>query len=344
MNLFITGSKGFIGSRFVEHISKYEKHNIKHTDSYLFKKSIVNKDNYKKKSNFLQKDLRDLNEKDISNYDVFVHFAALSNDPLGKFKASLTNEINFKQTLRLAKLAKKLGYKKFIYSSSCIMYGESGDSIYVTEKSDRKPVTAYAKSKVKSEDEIIKLSDKNFKVICIRNGTIYGFSNYLRIDTVLNNFIFNALKYKKITIEGDGLPWRPVTHIDDVCRYFEHFIDVKSEKIKFNEYNLGTNHSNIQIIKLAELVKNHLKNIEIAVNNSNYSDRRSYKVKFNRFKNNFPEFKFKLNFEKGINKTIADFRKFKIINASKTKSFVRLEDLNYLTSNKLIDDNLKLIN
>ena len=339
-NIFITGSKGFIGSRFIEIISKYKKYEVVHSDSFLFKNCNLYKDIFTNK-NFLKKDLRDLNGGDIQGGKTFIHFGALSNDPLGKLNDNLTYKINLNSTIRLAKLAKKTGYEKFIFSSSCIMYGEQGDDITVSEDSKRNPVTAYAKSKVIAENEILKLSDKNFKVVCVRNGTIYGLSNYMRLDTVLNNFIFEALKNNSININGDGKPWRPVTHIDDVCRYFKLFLDTDNKNIHYNEYNVGTNKSNVKIINLAKLLAKKNKNFKIKLLNKKNSDVRSYRVNFSRFRKNFQNFNFKYNLDNGINKTLKDFKKFKIISMSNSKQFVRLNQILKLIESSKLNSGLR---
>ena len=197
----------------------------------------------------IKSDIRIL-KKYLKNIYAVVHLAALSNDPLGKINKKLTYDINVKATLRLAKLSKEMGVKKFIFSSSCIMYGSS-KSNYVTENSKPSPLTEYAKSKVIAEKKLSKLANKNFSPIFLRNGTIYGYSPRMRLDTVLNNFVAQAYSNNSIDIYSSGNPYRPVVHVEDVCRIIIEFILTKSKKIHNQAFNIGDEVLNYKVKDLA---------------------------------------------------------------------------------------------
>ncbi len=248
--ILITGTKGYIGSQMYNYFLK-KGYKVKGLDCGYFKKCDLKKINSKSKTKL--KDIRKITVKDFKNIDTVIHLAALSNDPIGNFNNKWTRDINHKASIEIARLAKKAGVKKFLFSSSCIMYGVSDDLKAKTEKDDTNPQTMYAKSKVSAEKQISKLSDNNFAPTFIRNGTIYGVSKHMRLDTVLNNFIANAVFQRKIIINSSGKQWRPVTYLDDVCRYFEAIM-LKDRKLINNQiFNVGNN--NTKIIKLAQLVK-----------------------------------------------------------------------------------------
>ena len=164
-----------------------------------------------------QKDLRELELDDVTGFNAVIHLAALSNDPIGNLNEEWTEEINFRATVRLDELAKAAGVERFLFSSSCIMYGMS-EAAVVTEESPLDPKTEYARSKVKSERAIAALADDRFSPTFMRNGTVYGISPRMRFDTVFNDLTGAALTTGKVTLYSDGKPWRPVVHVEDVAR------------------------------------------------------------------------------------------------------------------------------
>lgn len=166
------------------------------------------------------KDIRDISEKDLQGVTVIIHLAALSNDPLGEINPSLTHEINYFASVKLANLAKKQGIQRFIFSSSCSLYGIAPDDKSLTEEAIFNPITAYAKAKAETEKEILKLAENDFHPVFMRNVTVYGISPSLRLDLVVNNLVARAYLTGEVAIMSDGTPWRPIIHVEDLCRAF----------------------------------------------------------------------------------------------------------------------------
>lgn len=329
--ILVTGAQGFIGSVLTTMLKKNKSFEVIGTDSGFFKscKMIQFKDPIK----IIKSDIRNLKKKYLKNIYAVVHLAALSNDPLGKINKELTYDINVKATLRLAKLSKEMGVKKFIFSSSCIMYGSS-KSKKVTEKSKPNPLTEYAKSKVIAEKKISKLESKNFSPIFLRNGTIYGFSPRMRLDTVLNNFIAQAYSNNRIDIFSNGKPFRPVVHVDDVCRIIAEFIKIEKNKIHNQAFNIGDEKLNYRIIDLAKAVAKIL-NCNINLVNKKDADNRSYIASFDKIKKIFPKFKFRKEPKKAVSEIIKILNKYQIsknLYNNNINNFVRL---NYIKKNKL---------
>ena len=334
MKILITGSKGFIGSALCNYLSS-KGYDIVGIDNGFFKKcKLPNYYRIQKKNNYLDldKDIRNIKVSDLKNFDAIVHLAALSNDPIGNYNKKWTEDINLKASINLAKNAKKAKVQRFLFSSSCIMYGVSKSKKSVTEKTPTDPQTIYAKSKVSAEKSISKLADKNFAPVFIRNGTIYGISEFMRFDTVLNNFVLNAYLDKEIVIKSSGQQWRPVSHILDVCRYFELFLESDLRKINNKAFNVGNN--NHKIKDLAKIVKKNIPSIKIKVLNLKDEDNRTYKVNFDLFKKTFKNFKFKKNIKNG---SIELYKQLKKINFKRknTEKFIRVKWLlKHLVKNK----------
>lgn len=334
--ILITGTKGYIGSRMLEYFIR-KGHPVRGLDCGFFNNCSINKQRSKQRSKI--KDIRNLNINDFKDVETVIHLAALSNDPIGNFNKKWTEDINYKATIKIANLAKKAGVKKFIFSSSCIMYGVSSSLKPKSERDSTNPQTTYAKSKVIAEKELSKLSDSNFAPTFIRNGTIYGISKYMRLDTVLNNFIANAIFNKEIIINSSGNQWRPVTYLDDVCRYFELIMKQDSELINNQIFNIGSN--NTRIKNLALIVKRILPEIKILIKNSKEADNRTYKVSFKKFNSFFPEFKF-TPLEKGTSITINNIKKCISEEEYNKSKFVRLNWLTKLINSNKVDKNLFL--
>ena len=288
-----------------------------------------------------RKDLRHLNEKDLEGIDTVFHLAALSNDPIGNLNSNWTNDINNLSAVNLAKLSKSAGVKKFIFSSSCIMYGNAETEI-VDENTPVSPNTDYALSKVEAEKEIMKLSDDNFAPVSLRNGTVYGFSKYMRFDTVTNDFVGSAIVNGEVIIKGNGAPWRPVVHIEDVCRSFIMISESPSEKINGQIFNNGSDDLNIQIKDLASIVSKIIEGTTIKILSDGEEDQRTYKASFKKMNNFFPDFKFKYNPHLGVSEL---YNKLTSIGFKKedyfSKKFIRLKKLSDLIENNILDSNLE---
>ena len=215
MKVFLTGHKGYVG-RKLSQILLNANHKVVGCDIEYFPSNMSNEQQDKNMEHIvsLKKDIRDLTSNDLSGCDAVIHLAALSNDPLGDISATITNEINYEATIRLGKLAKAANVPRFVFSSSCSSYGANEE--IVNENSPLVPLTAYAKSKVKSESELLKLKDDNFIPVILRSATAYGISPNLRLDLVVNNLTCSALTTGKVEMLSDGTAWRPLLHVEDL--------------------------------------------------------------------------------------------------------------------------------
>jgi nucleoside-diphosphate-sugar epimerase len=339
-NILITGNLGYIGSVLAPELTK--KFKVTGLDIGYFKNCSLEND--KKLKNFRQiyRDIRKIKEEDLKNIDCIIHLAALSNDPLGQFNRKITYDINYLGTVKLAKLAKKIGVKKFIFISSQSIYGISKKDQFLDEyKSKKNPVTAYAKSKMLSEKFLKKIKSKKFQVVFLRPSTVFGVSPRLRTDIMLNNFLLNAYYNRKITIVSDGLPWRPILHVKDLCNVIKNLIINNYPDINGKAFNIGLNGGNYRVIDLAIKVLKKLKNISIEITNTHGQDQRTYKVSFERIYSLCGKKIIKKDVDYGINELINYFKKLnykkKIIN----KKTVRIDHLKSLIKKGVINKNLE---
>jgi nucleoside-diphosphate-sugar epimerase len=287
MKILVTGDRGYIGATLIPRLLN-RKYKVVGLDTNFFKNKLDAPGAviYKK----ITKDIRDIEEKDLKGIDAIIHLSALSNDPMGEINPNLTSDINLKASIRLAKLAKKVGVSRFLFSSSCSIYGIAENGI-VDENSPVNPITAYAKSKIGMEEELRKLADDNFCVGLLRNSTVYGYSPKFRNDLVVNNFVTTALAYRQIRVMSDGTPWRPLIDVRDLSNTFIAFLEAESNRINGKIINIGFNDNNFQVKDLLEEVKRQLPYCEVAYTGEHGKDTRSYKVAFDLFHSLFPKFK-----------------------------------------------------
>ncbi len=252
-------------------------------DIGYFKNCLVQK--IKKKNSFKQiyKDINLISLKDLKNIDTIIHLAALSNDPLGELNKKITVKTNNYATFKLAKLAKKSNVKRFLYVSTQSLYGISKSNKFLDEKSLKRPVTTYAITKFDAEKKVSKLANKNFKVLIFRPATVFGPSPRFRSDIILNNFVGSAVTTNKISIFSDGKPWRPILHIDDMCKILKKSIEIEiPAKYNGTAFNMGVKGGNYTVKKLANLVKKTLPGTSIVFQKNPSRDERTYKVSFNK--------------------------------------------------------------
>ena len=248
--VLVTGHNGYIGSVLAPTLARAGYDVVGLDTGYYSVCTLVSDD---AAIPCLRKDIRDIELRDLKGFDAVVHLAALSNDPIGNMNEKWTEEINYHSSVRLAELAKQAGVRRFLFSSSCIMYGMS-EAAVVTEESPLDPKTEYARSKVKSEQAISELAADSFSPTFLRNGTVYGVSPRMRFDTVFNDLMGAAVTTGKVTLYSDGKPWRPVVHVQDVARAFLSVLEAPIDDVRNQAFNTGANHLNHQIIELAEIV------------------------------------------------------------------------------------------
>ncbi len=336
--ILVTGDRGYIGSVLVEKLLS-EGFEVIGLDSGFFANSVVFRVS-EPKYKTITKDIREVNLSDLAGIDTIIHLSALSNDPMGEIDPKLTEEINYRASVRLAKLAKKAGVKRFLFSSSCSIYGIAKNSI-VNENSKVNPLTAYAKSKIDTEQELLKLADSDFCVGVMRNSTVYGFSPKFRNDLVVNNLVTTALALGEIRIMSDGTPWRPLIDIRDLSRIFIEFLTSDSRKINGKIINVGFNENNFQVKDIVSIVQKNIPNCKVVYTGEHGRDTRSYRVSFDRFKSLFPQVKREWTLEKSVKDMVKNLKKIGFGKKEfKSGVFTRLTMLKGLMEEKKIDSQL----
>ena len=274
--VLVTGAGGYIGTQLVRDLVK-AGNEVTAVDRFFFGRGTLAEFVNNKMVNIVQKDIRDLTEKDFSGHYAVCDLACLSNDPAGEIDPQLTYAINRDGRIHVAKVAKSAGVEKYIISSSCSVYGK-GEEPQLTEMSKTNPISVYAKSTLEAEQENLSLADVNFSVTALRNATVFGLSTRMRFDLVVNLMILTAFQKGKIIVMGGGLQWRPLVHLSDVAKAFITAIGESKENINQEIFNIGLD--NFQIKNLAYLVRDELPlNVEIDVAPDD-ADKRDYNVVF----------------------------------------------------------------
>ena len=324
-NILITGGCGFIGSWFISNFST--KYNIKVLDAMFFN----DKSKLDSQAEYVQKDIRNLESEDLNDVEIVIHMAELSNDPLGEINSDLTKEINVMGTQKLLNACKESSVKKFVYMSSCSVYGDSGD-LHASEESPVNPLTNYAKAKIINEKLLLE-NEYDFQIKILRNATAFGYSKNTRSDLVINDLTLNAVELNKINVLSDGTPRRPFVHIGDISRFIDYLINYDdSQKLLIN---VGSKNLNYTVKDIAEIIGDITKVQSISFGVSD-GDSRSYFVDFSKLEKLFPNFKFIYDIEIGVKELINDYEAIKK-NKVNNK---RIKKINSLIQNGDVDDKL----
>ena len=296
MKTFVTGHRGFIGAHLVD-VLKQEGHAVVGCDLKLFEgcnwEPLVDPDRE------LIKDVRSIEAADLDGCDCVMHLAAISNDPMGELNAQLTFDINRNASIRLAKTAKQAGVPRFLFAGSCSIYGQ-GEKLDLDENDPLNPLTAYARSKIETEQAVSELADASFTPVYLRNATAYGHSPMLRIDLVVNNLLASAMSYGEIRIQSDGSPWRPLIHCRDIARAFAAFAQAPREAVHDQAVNVGGNKENYQVRDVGDQVQRLIPTAKIVYTGEVGADPRNYRVNFDKLSQILPDFHLQYNLASGM--------------------------------------------
>jgi nucleoside-diphosphate-sugar epimerase len=336
MKIIVTGNQGYLGSVITPALQR-RGHEVLGLDTGLFADQLFGRPPVVPT---MRQDIRDVPVEAFRGVAVVVHLAALSNDPLGSFDDGWTREINLEATVRLAELAKSAGVRRFVFASSCIMYGGATGAI-VDESAKLDPRTEYACSKVAAERELASLADETFSPVLLRNGTVYGASPRLRLDTVFNDFLASAVLTSTVVVRGDGQEWRPVVDIRDVAHAFVAAVEAPTASVHNVAFNTGADHLNRKIVELASTAASLVDGASVTLLGRPGSDKRSYRGDFGRFRCVFPQVRFRSVEEGGRDMVRALRDTLREHGAIDRERFVRLSHLRQLVKSGQVDGSLR---
>lgn len=286
-------------------------------------------------------DIRDIEPGQLTDYDAVLCLAALSNDPLGDLNPAATFSVNLDGTLHLAQAAKQAGVERFLFASSCSLYGAAG-SAAVAEDADLFPVTPYGESKVDAERRLSLLADDHFSPIYLRNATAYGASTRLRLDIVVNNLTAVAMTTGQVRLESDGSPWRPLVHIEDISRAFLAMLEAPRELVHDQAFNVGRQEDNVQVRDIAEMVREAVPGSTVSLAEGAGPDLRTYRVDFSKLTGTFPDLKLRWSVREGVDELAAAYSKYDLTHDDFVSSrFVRLRRIRELLATGVVNEMLR---
>jgi nucleoside-diphosphate-sugar epimerase len=335
MRLLVTGVDGYIGAvlgpRLVE-----QGFDVLGIDCGFYRDGWLYNDDRPRPLTFT-KDVRRITAKDVQGYDAVVHLAELSNDPLGELSEQVTYEINHVGSVTLARACKEAGVQRFVYTSSCSVYGAADDAGERDEQSAPNPQTAYAKCKVLVERDVGALADSHFSPVFLRNATAFGASPRMRFDIVLNNLAGFAWTAKEIKMTSDGTPWRPLVHVDDICQAIILALQAPREAVHNEIFNVGDNQQNYRIREIAAIVAQVFDGCPITFGAAS-GDNRSYRTSFDKIHRHLPKFRCQWPAELGARQLHEIFSHIKMTRQMFSfRGFTRLEQLKHLITTEQID-------
>jgi nucleoside-diphosphate-sugar epimerase len=336
MRVLVTGTEGYIGS-LLGPLLLERGHDVVGVDTGFYKAGWLYNNGMRVTAKTLNKDIRRLEPVDFEGVDAVVHMAELSNDPVGQLAPAITYEINHKGSLHIAELAKASGVERFVYTSSCSVYGVATEEC-VTEDSPVNPQTAYAVCKTLVERDVAQLADDDFSPTFLRNATAFGASPRMRFDIVLNNLSGLAWTTKDIRMESDGTPWRPFIHALDICKAIACTLEAPRQAVHNEVFNVGDTRSNYQVREIADIVAEVFAGCKITLANTTGPDNRSYRVSFEKIREALPAFSCDWDALKGARQLRATFERIDLTEEMFfSRGFTRLKQIEYLIRTQQID-------
>jgi nucleoside-diphosphate-sugar epimerase len=279
MRILVSGHNGYIGTVLTP-VLVGAGHDVVGLDTFFYEECTYGSDAVRPSA--VRRDIRDVTVDDLTGFDAVIHLAALSNDPLGDLRPEVTHDINYHGSVRLALAAKQAGVPRFLFSSSCSLYGASGND-WLDERAAFNPVTPYGESKIWAERELSALADDTFSPTFLRNATAYGFSSRLRGDVVVNNLVGHAVATHHVLLQTDGSQWRPLVHVEDICRAFLRVLEAPREIVHNEAFNIGSTSENYRIRDVAEIVQKVVPGSRVVLSGRVGPDLRNYRVNCDKF-------------------------------------------------------------
>ena len=339
MNVLVTGHSGYIGAVLVPMLLE-AKHEVTGLDTDFFAGCDFNGGVAPVPS--LHKDIRDVAVANLKSFDAVIHLAALSNDPLSDLNPECTYEINHRASVGLAEVAKTAGVPRFLFSSSCSLYGLAAGADFLTESASFNPVTPYGESKVFVERDVSRLADDNFSPTYLRNSTAYGVSPRLRADLVVNNLVGFAYTTGEVLIASDGTPWRPLVHVEDICRAFLAILHAPRELVHNQAFNVGRTEENYQIRDVASMVEEIVPGSHVKYAKGGGPDLRCYRVNCDKIARTLPEFRPRWSVRRGIEQLYSSFKTHSLTLEEFTGSrYIRIKHLHSLLATERLDPALR---
>lgn len=340
LKVLIIGNEGYIGSRLAPWLSS-RGHDVSGLDSGFYRDACLYLDpiGMPHAPATCFRDLRTVTPQDFEDFDGVVHLGELSNDPVGQNNPALTFRINHEGSMKVASAAKAAGVKRFVYASSCSVYG-IGAGEYLDENAELNPQTAYASCKVLVERALAELNDRRFTVVVLRNATAYGPSPRMRFDIVLNDLCASAWTGRRITMTSDGSPWRPLVHVEDICDAMRCALEAPADSVSGQVFNVGRVGENYRVREVAEAVARELPGCEVVVGPP-AADNRSYRVSFEKIAVGLPGFAAQWTAQEGAKELFMLFDRIQLGPTEYAhRAYTRLKQLRHLQDSKQVDADL----
>jgi nucleoside-diphosphate-sugar epimerase len=338
MRVLVTGHNGYIGCILVPLLQR-AGHDVVGLDNYLYETCTYGDDVVDPPA--LRKDVRDVDVQDLEGFEAVIHLAAISNDPVGDLAPDTTYEINHRAASRLAALSKDAGVTRFLFSSSCSLYGAAGDD-YLDESAAFNPVTPYGESKILAEDDMRALADDDFSPTFLRNATAYGMSARLRGDLVVNNLAAYAFTTGEVLIKSDGSPWRPLVHIEDISRAFLAALEAPRELVHNEAFNVGRTEENYRVREVAEIVEDVFKGSTVTYAEEASPDIRNYRVNCDKLAETLPAFKPEWTVRRSAEELLAAFTRHGLdLDDFLSRRFMRIKHVRELQAEGALDERLR---
>jgi nucleoside-diphosphate-sugar epimerase len=340
MKILVTGTEGYIGTRLAPWLLA-RGHAVTGLDSGLYRDGTLYLDpvGLPEAAHTVYKDLRTVTAADFAGFDAVIHLAELSNDPLGANRPEVTYRINHEGSLGIARAAREAGVKRFVYASSCSVYG-LGSGEFLDETSPVNPQTAYAHCKVRVERDVGAMAADDFCVVFLRNATAYGPSPRMRFDIVLNDLCALAWTKQRIAMTSDGSPWRPIVHVEDICEAMRCAVEAPATAVNGEVFNVGSTAENFRVREIAALVAEAFPGCEVSAGPPS-ADNRSYRVNFDKAATRLPGFETRWTARRGAQELHELFTRIEFSERDHAfRAFTRLKQLQHLQRTKQIDDDL----